>query len=36
MKLLQVGAMIEVISPASLRKTMKGWISDMNELYKNG
>ncbi len=35
MKLLQVGAMIEVISPLSLRKTMKGWISDMNELYKN-
>lgn len=35
MKLLQVGAMIEVISPASLRKTMKGWISDMYELYKN-
>ena len=35
MKLLQVGAMIGVISPLSLRKTMKGWISDMNELYKN-
>lgn len=35
MKLLQVGAMIEVISPLSLRKTMKGCISDMNELYKN-
>ena len=35
MKLLQVGSMIEVISPASLRKTMKGWISDMYELYKN-
>lgn len=35
MKLLQVGAMIEVISPASLRRTMKGWISDMHELYKN-
>lgn len=35
MKLLHVGAMIEVIKPASLRKTMKGWISDMNELYKN-
>ena len=35
MKLLQFGAMIEVISPTSLRKTMKGWISDMNELYKN-
>lgn len=35
MKLLQVGAMIEVISPVSLRRTMKGWISDMHELYKN-
>lgn len=35
MKLLQVGSMIEVISPAPLRKTMKGWISDMYELYKN-
>lgn len=35
MKLLQVGAMIEVISPASLRKTMKGWISEMYELYRN-
>lgn len=35
MKLLQVGSMIEVISPATLRKTMKGWISDMYELYKN-
>ena len=35
MKLLQVGSMIEVISPASLRRTMKGWISDMSELYKN-
>lgn len=35
MKLLQAGAMLEVISPASLRKTMKGWISDMSELYKN-
>ncbi|MDE6175301.1 MAG: WYL domain-containing protein [Duncaniella sp.] len=35
MKLLQVGSMIEVIRPASLRKTMKGWISDMYELYKN-
>ncbi len=34
MKLLHVGAMIEVISPASLRNTMKGWISDMYELYK--
>ena len=35
MKLLQVGAMVEVISPASLRRTMKGWISDMSELYKD-
>lgn len=35
MKLLHSGAMVEVISPASLRKTMKGWISDMYELYKN-
>lgn len=35
MKLLQFGSLIEVISPASLRKEMKGWISDMYELYKN-
>ncbi len=35
MKLLQAGAMIEVIKPATLRKTMKGWVSDMYELYKN-
>ena len=35
MKLLQYGSMIEVISPDSLRKTMKGWISEMVELYKN-
>ena len=35
MRLLHVGAMIEVISPASLRKTMKEWISDMYDLYKN-
>ena len=35
MKLLSAGAMIEVISPVSLRKTMKEWISDMYNLYKN-
>ena len=35
MRLLHTGAMIEVISPASLRQTMKEWISDMYELYKN-
>lgn len=35
MKLLQVGPMIEVIEPVHLRMTMKGWIRDMYELYKN-
>lgn len=35
MKLLQVGPMIEVIRPASLRKEMKASISDTYELYKN-
>lgn len=35
MKLLKIGSMIEVIEPAHLRKTMKGWIKDMYELYKN-
>jgi len=35
MKLLQSGAMIEVIEPKELRQTMKGWISDMYELYAN-
>ncbi len=33
MKLLQAGAMVEVLSPASLRETMKRWIADMQELY---
>ena len=35
MKLLQYGSLIVVMSPASLRRTMKGWISDMSELYCN-
>lgn len=35
MKLLQVGSMVEVLEPAHLRRTMKGWISDMYNLYKN-
>lgn len=35
MKLLQAGAMIEVISPESLRKKMKEWTTEMYELYKN-
>lgn len=33
MKLLHVGAMIEVIHPASLRETMKRWIRNMCILY---
>lgn len=35
MRLLSAGAMIEVISPATLRMTMKEWVSDMYNLYKN-
>ena len=35
MKLLQFGDMIEVISPDTLRATMKEWISKMQEFYKN-
>lgn len=35
MKLLQAGAMIVVLEPAHLRKTMQGWISDMHKLYRN-
>lgn len=35
MKLLHVGAMVEVLEPASLRQTMKSWISNMYDLYKN-
>ena len=35
MRLLHVGAMIEVRQPLSLRHTMKGWITDMAELYEN-
>lgn len=34
MKLLLTGSMIEVISPASLRKKMKIRISEMYELIK--
>lgn len=33
MKLLHSGPMIEVLSPDSLRRSMKGWITDMYELY---
>ena len=35
MRLLSAGSMIEVLSPISLRKTMKGYVSDMYNLYKN-
>ncbi len=33
MKLLQVGAMVEVLKPESLRDEMRGWIRDMYLLY---
>lgn len=33
MKLLQVGPKIEVLEPASLRNTMKAWISEMHDIY---
>lgn len=35
MRLLHDGAWLEVISPVSLRKAIKGWISDMYELYED-
>lgn len=35
MRLLHAGGMVEVLSPPSLRKEMKGWISDMYQLYIN-
>ena len=35
MELLSFGAMIEVMEPQSLRLAMKGWVSDMWELYEN-
>ena len=35
MRLLHDGALLEVMSPVSLRKAMKGWISDMYELYED-
>ncbi|MDE7347244.1 MAG: WYL domain-containing protein [Muribaculaceae bacterium] len=33
MRLLHDGAWLEVLSPLSLRQAMKGWISDMYDLY---
>lgn len=33
MELLHAGAMVEVLEPLSLRETMKGWVSDMWEMY---
>ena len=33
MKLLSFGAMIEVIEPISLRNTMRGWVSELHEMY---
>lgn len=34
MRLLSAGAIIGVISPTSLRTTLKGWVSNMYNLYK--
>ena len=34
MKLLSFGAMIEVIEPITLRDTMRGWVSELHEMYK--
>ena len=34
MRLLRDGAMIEIISPTTLRETMKEWISNMYNIYK--
>lgn len=34
MKLLSFGTMIEVLEPVSLRKTMRGWVSELHEMYK--
>ncbi|MCH5247016.1 MAG: WYL domain-containing protein [Muribaculaceae bacterium] len=33
MKLLQHGAMVEVLKPESLRQVINGWIRDLNEMY---
>lgn len=35
MSLLHVGAMVEVLQPESLRRTMKAWIEEMYSLYSN-
>jgi len=35
MRLLHDGAWLEVISPVSLRKAIKGWIGDMYDMYEN-
>ena len=34
MKLLSFGAMIEVMEPVALRNTMRGWVSELYEMYK--
>lgn len=34
MKLLSFGAMIEVVEPVTLRDTMRGWVSELYEMYK--
>lgn len=34
MELLRVGALVEVLEPETLRKTMRGWTRDLAELYQ--
>ena len=34
MKLLSFGAMIEEIEPVTLRDTMRAWVSELHEMYK--
>lgn len=35
MRLLHDGAWLEVMSPVSLRKAIKGWIGDMYDMYES-
>ena len=35
MKLLSFGSLIEVMKPASLRDTMRGWVYELRDIYKD-
>lgn len=35
MKLLSFGTMIEVLEPVSLRNTMRDWVTELHEMYKD-